>query len=288
MPVRLSSDDRRYLEKLAGRKMRPSSRQKAQALLRLDSGDARRTFQCASGSPRRNSHISSVSLRTADCRPSGWKVHSGSHQVATVQRHIHRLRRPPEFAAVQPDRRYANPCVATRRGSRDRCLGGAALDGFPAPGSQESGRCLGVCRGSPRGDSGSDSREPSGLINHGRLLCRRELPVSSCRGSSQLGHDVVTCQEAGRAGTGIGDETVLGDALAMGRILLTQNRDEFKRLHRKGLPHCGIVLCTYDPQAESLAQRISDATAEQRKRGNAGWQVSFDRIRAVRVGGMNS
>ena len=39
MPVRLSSDDRRYLEKLAGRKMRPTSRQKAQALLRLDSGD---------------------------------------------------------------------------------------------------------------------------------------------------------------------------------------------------------------------------------------------------------
>ena len=34
MPVRLSSDDRRYLEKLAGRKMRPTSRQKAQALLR--------------------------------------------------------------------------------------------------------------------------------------------------------------------------------------------------------------------------------------------------------------
>ncbi len=39
MPVRLSSDDRRYLEKLAGRKMRPTSRQKALALLRLDSGD---------------------------------------------------------------------------------------------------------------------------------------------------------------------------------------------------------------------------------------------------------
>ncbi len=39
MPRLLSSDDRRYLEKLAGRKMRPTSRQKAQALLRLDSGD---------------------------------------------------------------------------------------------------------------------------------------------------------------------------------------------------------------------------------------------------------
>ena len=39
MVVRLSSDDRRYLEKPAGRKLRPTSRQKAQVLLRLDSGD---------------------------------------------------------------------------------------------------------------------------------------------------------------------------------------------------------------------------------------------------------
>ena len=39
MPVRLSYDDRLYLEELAGRKMRPTSRQKAQALLRLDSGE---------------------------------------------------------------------------------------------------------------------------------------------------------------------------------------------------------------------------------------------------------
>ena len=80
----------------------------------------------------------------------------------------------------------------------------------------------------------------------------------------RLGHDVMTCQEVGRAGIGIGDEMVLGNALAMGRILLTQNRDDFKRLHRKGLPHCGIVVCTYDPEAESLARRISDAVAEQK------------------------
>jgi len=45
---------------------------------------------------------------------------------------------------------------------------------------------------------------------------------------------------------------VLGDALAMGRILLTQNRDDFKRLHRKGLPHCGIVVCTYDPEEKRV------------------------------------
>lgn len=99
----------------------------------------------------------------------------------------------------------------------------------------------------------------------------------------RLGHDVVTCQEAERAGIGIGDEVVLGDALAMERILLTQNRDDFKRLHRKGLPHCGIVVCTYDAETESIARRISDAVAEQK----AGWQASSGRTRGVLVRGRN-
>jgi len=40
----------------------------------------------------------------------------------------------------------------------------------------------------------------------------------------RLGHDVLTCQEAGRADQGIGDDVVLADARAQGRIVLTQNR----------------------------------------------------------------
>jgi hypothetical protein len=35
----------------------------------------------------------------------------------------------------------------------------------------------------------------------------------------RLGHDVLTCQEAGRAGSGIEDDAVLADALALGRIV---------------------------------------------------------------------
>lgn len=52
-----------------------------------------------------------------------------------------------------------------------------------------------------------------------------------------MGHDVLTCQEAGRAEQGIDDPTVLADAHRMGRVLLTQNRDDFKKLHKRGLPH---------------------------------------------------
>jgi hypothetical protein len=83
------------------------------------------------------------------------------------------------------------------------------------------------------------------------------FPVTVCLRA--LGHNVLTAQEAGRARTAVSDEEVLADAMASRRILLTQNRRDFKRLHRRGQPHCGIVLCTYDRDAQALAQRISDA-----------------------------
>ena len=76
-----------------------------------------------------------------------------------------------------------------------------------------------------------------------------------------LGHDVLTAQEAGRAGLGIDDDTVLADAMSAGRSLLTQNRRDFVRRHHAGLPHQGIIVCTYDPDTEALAHRINEAIA---------------------------
>src|SRR3954454_23953565 len=78
-----------------------------------------------------------------------------------------------------------------------------------------------------------------------------------------MGHDVLTCQEAGRAEQGIDDPTVLADAHRMARVLLTQSRDDFKKLHKRGLPHQGIVVCTYDPDTEALARRIEEAVARE-------------------------
>jgi hypothetical protein len=91
----------------------------------------------------------------------------------------------------------------------------------------------------------------------------------------RLGHDVLTCQEAGRAGQGIDDEIVLHEARGLCRILLTQNRDDFKQLHRTGLPHHGIVVCTYDRNAEGLAQRITQAVSQEEQGGR--WLVSVVR-----------
>ena len=94
----------------------------------------------------------------------------------------------------------------------------------------------------------------------------------------KLGHDVLTAQEAGRAGQGIADEDVLDHARTMSRVILTQNRDGFKKLHRKGLPHRGIVVCTYDPDAKALSERITVAVS--REQPGERWLVSVVRPNA--------
>lgn len=87
----------------------------------------------------------------------------------------------------------------------------------------------------------------------------------------RLGHDVLTCEEAGRANQGVPDDRVLADALAMGRILLTQNRGDFIKLDGQGVPHRGIVACTYDPDTAGHARRIEEAIAGEEPGGR--WLV---------------
>jgi hypothetical protein len=70
-----------------------------------------------------------------------------------------------------------------------------------------------------------------------------------------LGHDVVTVQEAGRAGGG--DPQVLADALTANRAVLSFNRRHFLRLHRLNPLHAGIIICTRDDaDLDGLAARI--------------------------------
>lgn len=75
----------------------------------------------------------------------------------------------------------------------------------------------------------------------------------------RLGHDVRTVQEAGRRGQD--DPTVLADATAEGRAVLTFNRRHFLRLHRQSSVHAGIIVCTRDSDATALTGRIDQAIA---------------------------
>ena len=76
----------------------------------------------------------------------------------------------------------------------------------------------------------------------------------------QLGHDVLTAHEAGRAGQKIADVDQLTFALSQGRAVLTFNRRHFVRLHTQVLIHAGIIVCTKD-DASALTARIDKAIA---------------------------
>jgi predicted nuclease of predicted toxin-antitoxin system len=71
-----------------------------------------------------------------------------------------------------------------------------------------------------------------------------------------LGHDVLTSLEAGNASQRIPDEEVLAFSIAQNRILLTLNRRDFIKLHKDNPVHAGIIICTENPNFESLASSI--------------------------------
>jgi hypothetical protein len=73
----------------------------------------------------------------------------------------------------------------------------------------------------------------------------------------RLGHDVLTAQQDGHSSAP--DPIILTRANALGRVLLTFNRSDFKRLHRQSAAHCGIVSATQDHDHAALAARIDAA-----------------------------
>lgn len=74
-----------------------------------------------------------------------------------------------------------------------------------------------------------------------------------------LGHDVLTTQEAGNAGQAIPDHAVLDFATRAGRAVLTLNRRDFIRLHKRGISHADVVVCTEDTDTAAQATRVHDS-----------------------------
>ncbi|HLW67595.1 MAG TPA: DUF5615 family PIN-like protein [Gemmataceae bacterium] len=74
-----------------------------------------------------------------------------------------------------------------------------------------------------------------------------------------LGHDVLTAQDAGQASQGIPDTAVLAYATSVVRAVLTFTHRHFRRLHSIQQPHAGIISCTHDDDVVALAQRIHQA-----------------------------
>jgi Domain of unknown function (DUF5615) len=105
------------------------------------------------------------------------------------------------------------------------------------------------------------------------LYADEDFPGPVVKLLGDLGHDVLTVQEAGRRGGS--DAQVLADATADGRAVLTHNHRHYKRLHVIQA-HAGIFSCTRDDQnLAALAQRIHDAIS-------AGQNLANQFIRIIR------
>ena len=75
----------------------------------------------------------------------------------------------------------------------------------------------------------------------------------------RLGYDILTTEEAGKAGQRVPDEEVLRFASREGRAVLTLNRRDFIRQHLASAAHAGIIVCTEDRDFAGQARRIDEA-----------------------------
>ena len=92
-----------------------------------------------------------------------------------------------------------------------------------------------------------------------RLYSNENFPLPVVQGLRNLGHDVLTVREAGKADQAIPDDEVLAFATAELRVVLTLNRRDFIHLHAAQPNHAGIIVCTYDVDFIGQAQRIHEA-----------------------------
>ncbi len=91
------------------------------------------------------------------------------------------------------------------------------------------------------------------------LYADEDFRQAAAEALRRLGYDVLTALQAGRANQGLSDYDQLLYAIVHARAILTCNRRHYIRLHRQVRPHCGIIVCTDDPDDDALAARIHQA-----------------------------
>lgn len=88
------------------------------------------------------------------------------------------------------------------------------------------------------------------------------FPIKVAQYLREMGHDVLTSHEAGKANQRIPDADVLVYATETKRILLTLNRRDFITLHDQSAQHTGIIVCTQNPDLRQQAEQIDKAVGE--------------------------
>lgn len=94
-----------------------------------------------------------------------------------------------------------------------------------------------------------------------RLYADEQFPRPVVEYIRNLGHDVLTVQEAGNAGKS--DPEVFAFAIADHRLILMQNRRDFVKLHRSQPDHAGMIICSDDQNFARLAERIHAAISAE-------------------------
>lgn len=90
-----------------------------------------------------------------------------------------------------------------------------------------------------------------------KLYADEQFPLAVVKLLRQMGHDVLTVQDANQAGLKIPDSDVLNFATENNRTVLTLNRKDFIKLHYLNENHGGIIVCKDDRNWQELAKRIN-------------------------------
>jgi hypothetical protein len=89
-----------------------------------------------------------------------------------------------------------------------------------------------------------------------RLYANENFPLEVVLRLRDLGHDVLTTHEAGKASQGIEDDAVLRFAISTDRCVITLNRRDFIRLHQAAPLHPGIIVCTENRNYPDFVKKI--------------------------------
>ena len=96
-----------------------------------------------------------------------------------------------------------------------------------------------------------------------QFYSNENIPLPVVDRLRELGHDVLTIQETGKADQALPDAAVLDFATRENRAVLTLNRLHFIRLHRQQPNHAGIIVCTFDLNFAAQAERIHKAVTDK-------------------------
>ena len=91
-----------------------------------------------------------------------------------------------------------------------------------------------------------------------KFYSNENFPIEMVNLLRGRGYDVLTSYEAGQANQKIPDDEVLMYATKAGRIVITENRQDFINLHFTTSNHAGIVICKADRDYAGKVQVLHD------------------------------